>query len=79
MVQRRRRKSVKRKMKREPATFVIILRGPWVRRRWRREVGFVGMSRLIGSEAFWMCVGREEVEVDEKELILLGVISPVGC
>jgi hypothetical protein len=79
IVQRRRRKSVKRKMKREPARFVITLRGPWVRRRWRREVDFVGMSRLSGSEAFWMWVGREEVETDEEELMLLGVISPVGC
>jgi hypothetical protein len=26
-----------------------------------------------------MCVGREEVEVDEEELMLLVVISPVGC
>ena len=79
MVQRRRRKSVKRKMKREPARFVIMLRGPWVRRRWKWEVDFVGMSRLIGLGAFLMCVGREEVEVDEDELMLLGVISPVGC
>jgi hypothetical protein len=79
MVQRRRRKSVKRKIRREPARFVITLRSPWVRRRWRREVDFVGMSRLIGSEAFWMWVGREEFEVNEEELVLLGVISLVGC
>ena len=50
-----------------------------MRRRWRREVDFVGMSRLIGSEAFWMCIGREEVEADEEELVLLGVTSPVEC
>jgi hypothetical protein len=79
MVQRRKRKSVKRKMRREPARFVITLSGPWVRRRWKREVECVGMSKLIGGEAFWICVGREEVEVDEEELMLLGVISPVGC
>jgi hypothetical protein len=79
IVQRRRRKRVKRKMKREPARFVITLRSPWVRRRWKKEVDFLGMSKLIGSEASWMCVGREEVDVDEEELTLLGVISPVVC
>jgi hypothetical protein len=79
MVQRRRRKSVKRKMKREPARLVIMLRRPCVRSRRRRVGDLVEVLRPRGSGALSMCVGRGELEVDEEELMLLGVISPAAC